>query len=421
MRIIVRPCPPVPFSCRILVRVRSQPARSSNETLSNEIVFRAFRLWAEKYKLPEADSLILGDALNEARREGKDLTLDEAVEKVKGTSTLEEGAANPPWSTISGMIDWNRITGEEALRGQALEAGEVVKAALEQGLISPKDIGLYRRPPSPPVQKLTSKARESFERQLQNYENRVKKLEQQLKEAQERQKTPEDVQNDEKIRQLNRYIQHRGETEGLSSADIMILTGLIDTKGTLEQNMRRIEDEIYALKITTPSVTPRPPINPNVPSVDITGLKRRYLTDKGSLTTGELVALINTLLALDTEGRCDPECQEILANYFKTQEELRLGQMRKEQERFGIQEQRLRYSARVLHGGNIVSDNLFSTREEALEKAAQIEALIAKGGVFTTGTTVSVVDTFEEAGKGGFVKSLADCSTCKISSVVQPD
>jgi hypothetical protein len=399
MRIIVRPCPSVPYSCRILVRVRNQPIRPSNETLWNEIVFRAFRLWAEKYKLSEADSLILQDALNEARQEGKDLTLGEAIDKVKGASSVEEGTGYPPWSTISEMIDWNRITGEEALRGQALEAGEVVKAALDQGLISPRDIGLYRRPTSPPTPKLTSKARESFERQLTEYEARVKRLEQQLKEAQERQKTPQDLENEQKIRQLNTYIQQRGEQEGLSSADIMILTGLIDTKATLEQNMRRIEDEIYALKITKPRVPPRPPVSENVPAIDVTSLKRAYLKDKDSLTTGELVALINTLLALDTEGRCDPDCQQILGDYFKTQEELRLGQMRKEQERFGIQEQRLRYSARVMFEGRIVSDNLFSTREEALAKAAKIELLIAKG-VFSLGTTVSVVDTFEEASRG---------------------
>jgi hypothetical protein len=73
--------------------------------------------------------------------------------------------------------------------------------------------------------------------------------------------------------------------------------------------------------------------------------------------------------------------------------------MRKKQERFGIQEQRLRYSARVMLEGKIVSDNLFSTQEEALEKAEQIEALIARG-VFAPGTTVSVIDTFEEAGRG---------------------
>jgi hypothetical protein len=82
----------------------------------------------------------------------------------------------------------------------------------------------------------------------------------------------------------------------------MILTRLIDTRSTLEQNIRRRDDEIYALKITRPRVTSIPPINPNAPSVYITSLKRAYLKDKGSLTTGELGALINTLLALDIEG-----------------------------------------------------------------------------------------------------------------------
>ena len=190
------------------------------------------------------------------------------------------------------------------------------------------------------MQKLTSKARESFERQLGEYEARVKRLERQLKEAQERQKTPEDLENEQKIRQLNTYIQQRGEQEGLSSADVMILTGLIEPKATLEQNMRRVEDEIYALKITKPRVPPRPPASENVPAIDITSLKRAYVKDKDSLTAGELVALINTLLSLDVEGRCDPDCQQILADYFKTQEELRLGQMRTEQEKFGIQEQK---------------------------------------------------------------------------------
>jgi hypothetical protein len=59
-------------------------------------------------------------------------------------------------------------------------------------------------------------------------------------------------------------------------------------------------------------------------------------------------------------------------------------------------EQRLRYSARVMFEGKIVSDNLFTGQQEALEKAAQVEALISKG-VFAHGTTVSIVDTFEEA------------------------
>lgn len=398
MRIIVRSCAPSPFSCRIIVR--PQPTPPSRETLSNEIVFRAFSLWAKKYLLPEADSLLLQDALNEARRAGKDLTLNDAIEKVKQTDGVEGGAPNPPWSTISRMIDWNKITAEEGLRGQALEASEVVKAAIEQGLVAPKDVGLYRRPPSPPMQKLTSKAREAFERQLKDYDERVKKLERELKQARERQKTPEDISEQEKLRDVNLYITQRGEEENLSAADIMMLRSLIDTKAPLDKNIRRIEDEILALKITRPIFRPHPPpTSANTPAVDITALKRAYLRDKGSLASDELVALINTLLALDTEGRCDPECRQILDDYFRTQEELRLGQMRKEQEKFGIQEQRLRYSARVMFGGKIVSDNLFPSRSEALEKVEQIRSLISKG-VFAAGTTVEVVDAFEEAGRG---------------------
>jgi hypothetical protein len=103
--------------------------------------------------------------------------------------------------------------GEISLELIALEASEVVRAAIEQGLISPRDIGLYRRPSSPPMKKVTSKACESFERQLQDYEARVKRLQEQLREAQERQKAPEDIQNDQKIRQLNTYIQQREERE----------------------------------------------------------------------------------------------------------------------------------------------------------------------------------------------------------------
>lgn len=58
------------------------------------------------------------------------------------------------------------------------------------------------------------------------------------------------------IEELNRHIRARAIQERLSDQDILFLTTIIDPKRSLEENRRRINDQIESLKMTRP---PPPP------------------------------------------------------------------------------------------------------------------------------------------------------------------
>ena len=119
-----------------------------------------FRKWVQKYLSPEADSSVVMGAVEEAIRDYPDYTVSEAIKAV-------EEARSEPWATISRGLDWNAINWDKTRIEEAMKSIEIVKEALEQGLISPKEAGLWRRlPPSP------EKAAE--------WRKRVKGLEEQL-------------------------------------------------------------------------------------------------------------------------------------------------------------------------------------------------------------------------------------------------
>lgn len=158
---------------------------SSKETLSNPLVYQHFRNWAFNHKLPEADSLELETYLKEARTACPECTLDDAINQVKKARQYGERTTGDPFANISSAIDWNAITYEETQKEEVLQSAEVVKSAIEQGLIQPKDVGLYRRPQSSvPFERMTSKARQSFEEQIAGYERRIGDLQAKLRESQ---------------------------------------------------------------------------------------------------------------------------------------------------------------------------------------------------------------------------------------------
>jgi hypothetical protein len=224
--------------------IRAQPARPSRETIGgSEITFRALVSWATKYKLEEAGTQELLNALEEARRACPECTVNDAVERVKAAAAPEELATTDPFRTISSSLDWNRITSEEELKGEALEASETVKAALEQGLIQPRDIGLYRRPQRPPGV-VGPTERQRFQSEIEEYERRVRDLEQRLREAQQAKVTP----LEERVaRASNEYIRTRAAQEGLTGDEVFLLTTAIRPELTLEENRRRIDELIRSI------------------------------------------------------------------------------------------------------------------------------------------------------------------------------
>ena len=117
---------------------------SRKDTISNPIIWGHFANWARRHFKPEGDNVELETALQEARTEGSDLTLSEAIRKVMSAS----GTQDKPWITIQENINTQSVVAEQVMEEDALKGAEIVKQALEQGIIQPKDVGLYRKPPS---------------------------------------------------------------------------------------------------------------------------------------------------------------------------------------------------------------------------------------------------------------------------------
>ena len=480
MRFLLHSCPAQHYSCRF--RLRSQARPPSKETLGgSEITFRAFRNWVFSHKLAEASDADLDQYVQRARERCPECTVQDAISRVKNVAetefTIGEAgtAGRADWdSEISKNIDWNAIAYEEEQKGELISQAEAIKAAYQAGVIKPSELGLYQRP-NPPSPRLPSKAREALESQIRKAEERGAKLELELKEALSKAKTPEDVKAQLKIADINGYIQARAKEENLSPADAMLLSSLIVESEPRDKIIRRIEDEIFALKSSrrapaAPSAigglpsgerplereiekfrlrirdkdgnivgredfdtydeafkksedlaklrdqgvyeknakfeiervkvkigpTELKPIVPIFQVLDI--LKKKYLEGE-HMDPDELTTLITGLINLDLSDECDADCQEILNDYFAQQEKIRKGEMRQAQIKFGIEIQRLRYSARVEFKGQLVNDNPFPTKEEAEEEAHKIKDLI-KQGIYEKRTTVRVVDMFEEAGKG---------------------
>ena len=134
--------------------------------LSTAAGFMVFRNWVLRHKRPEADSLLLDGALDEAKVAGKDLKTSQALSKVEDA---QSGGDNP-WSTIAEYVDFNSMTMEREARQQATDAAEVVKGAIEAGIIKPKDVGLYRRDTD--VDKLRSQLAEYRKREADAEERR---------------------------------------------------------------------------------------------------------------------------------------------------------------------------------------------------------------------------------------------------------
>lgn len=228
MRVIVRR----QFSHRI---VRMQ--RKTEETIRNPIVFENLKRWVQKHKQPTADTMLLEAALEELRRAAPDLTYNEVLDRIE----LARDQQDEPYTTISKGIDWYSVWEEKEREKQAHEAAEIVKAALEAGIVKPRDIGLYQRPPPG----LSLKDKKEYERRLEEYEKRIEELKRMLEEAK---KPPVQLSEQEKmVATLKEWIHTRAVQEGLSSADEETLRTIINPKRSLRENQEALDYEIAAM------------------------------------------------------------------------------------------------------------------------------------------------------------------------------
>ena len=177
MRLVVHAQHLVQCQGRLLIRP-SRPGRDTrNESITNYVQFEALKRWVHKYLLPGAGSTEIDYALVQARFKYGNYSRHEAEQAIKraqgGPPTGDTSTAHEAeWKDISDAMDWNQINFDEQTLQQARDAAEIVKAALQEGLIEPADVQLYRRPPPDVGAKLK-----------RDYENRITELERELQRA----------------------------------------------------------------------------------------------------------------------------------------------------------------------------------------------------------------------------------------------
>lgn len=178
MRVVVRPFRPL-CAGRIVVRPQGK-----SEQISNPFIFEALRRWTRKFLRADGNSAALEAGLEKIRISEPRFTMGEAMERIKRSFEVSEtvGArSDEPWSDVANEMDWSAVVADEENRGQAISAAEIVRAALEAGIITTKDVGLYLRPPAVVSAVERKKLREGYDKQIRALEQQVEELK--LKEA----------------------------------------------------------------------------------------------------------------------------------------------------------------------------------------------------------------------------------------------
>jgi hypothetical protein len=100
-------------------------------------------------------------------------------------------------------------------------------------------------------------------REAQEINNRLTQLEREISELRaQRQAPPPPTPEQQLVTRLNNYIQARAVQENISPDEMLLLSTLIDTTKTYEENVRRIEAQIEAIKATRQKPQPQAPAAP---------------------------------------------------------------------------------------------------------------------------------------------------------------
>ncbi|MEM4067262.1 MAG: hypothetical protein QXV17_10445 [Candidatus Micrarchaeaceae archaeon] len=139
----------------------------NSETLDNPLVYGRLVKWVKDHLIPEADLMLVEGWLKEFREANKDLTLNEALNKIEHPC----GEQDHPAIDLNTVIDWFNIWAEREEKTRLIEAAEAIREALKQGKIRPADIGLYRK------EEVVIKNPKKWEQKVKQLEERIRELE----------------------------------------------------------------------------------------------------------------------------------------------------------------------------------------------------------------------------------------------------
>jgi len=353
-----------------------------DRTLRNPIIRNALLSWAlarlKRGGNPDEVREAIGDM-------DPSLTYDEALTLIERASSLsyEPLSPNDPYRRVANQLDWSKVKPvqeEEIEREELLMNAEVIRRALEEGIITESEARLYLEPPE---------SREEIERLREE----IMRLQQQLREREERErKREEERRRREMVDRVMNYITQRAIQFNLSPQEANRLQGEVNPNLSYEENLQLVENSIAEIlrereaqeaqrqiqrarqqQAQPPQAPPSPP-TPTPPPTTPTQRAQpeqqptpeQVRAELSRMGSRRLRDLGTALLAKDVEQGLTPLEKEMLNAILRILEERGENVSRMIEERLI---QGFRWSVRTYYGNEVAYSN-FESREEA-EKLAE--------------------------------------------------
>jgi len=205
-----------------------------DRTLRNPIIRNALLSWALNRLKPDGNPDEMREAIGDM---DPSLTYDEALTLIERASSLsyEPPSPNDPYMRVANQLDWSKVKPvqeEEIEREELLMNAEVIRRALEEGIITESEARLYLEPPE---------SREEVERLREE----VMRLQQQLREKEEgERRREEERRRREMVDRVMNYITQRAIQFNLSPQEANRLRGEVNPNLSYDENLQLIENSI---------------------------------------------------------------------------------------------------------------------------------------------------------------------------------
>ena len=359
----------------------------ADRTLRNPIIRNALLSWALARMKRGGNSDEIREAIDDM---DSSLTYDEVISKIERAASSSYETLTPldSYARVARQLDWENkvkpVQEEQIEREEMLANAEVLRRAIQQGVITEAEAEVYLKPPE---------SKEEVERQreeLMDLQLRLQQRERELEETrrrleEERRRLEEERRQVETLNKITNYIREKVEELRLSPEEHRRLNQEVNPNLSYNDNIQLIEASIAEIQrekeaqeeeqrrmqqarlqqqrrqqaqLTPPTPQPQQPSQQPAPEQvrgELSRMGSRRLRDLGT-----------SLLAKDLEQGLSPLEKEMLNAVLRILEERGENVGRMVHERLI---QGFRWSVRIYYGAEPTYSN-FETREEA-EKLAE--------------------------------------------------
>jgi len=208
-----------------------------DRTLNNPIIRNALLSWALSRMKPDGDPDEIREAINDIDRS---LTYDEVISAIERAASASYQPQSPfdPYKRIANQLDWSKVKPvqeEQIQREEMLANAEMLRRAIQEGLITEEEAQLYLKLPE---------SREEKERLQERIMELELKLQQKERELHDK---------------ITDYIEKRAIQLNLSPKEARRLLGEVNPSLSYNENLQLIEAALEEILRERGQSAPTPP------------------------------------------------------------------------------------------------------------------------------------------------------------------